>query len=415
MSFLSNILIVSSYIVLAIALSLGLQAFGGVSVFVSWIASAVLFLFAAQIHGALNRSQENEVLTDAITGIRKSMGQIEQDVEALQERMTELAAHVDQTDKARNVKLVAEMKVLESLVQQLASGVARRVTEDDTASIDLEEQEEAELNPAWRLGRFDNAHPSAFDRASDDELLQEISQSIEAGRVDLYLQPIVSLPQRRMRFYEALTRLRAEDGRIIMPRHYLRVAENAGLMSTIDNLLLFRCVQAVRQLLAHSQDVAIFCNISAHSLQDQNFFPQFVDFLENNTDLATRLIFEFGQETVDMCGPLELANLRRLAQLGFRFSVDRVTALALDTRFLRDRNFRYVKVPVSVLTDEAEHVTPTKDDLARAGIDLIAERIEDDAALQAVLKLGVDFGQGYLFGEPRPLRSVLVSSGAKAA
>lgn len=415
MSFISNLLIVCSYIVVALALALGLQAFGGVSPFAGWIAAAVFFLFAAQVHGALNRSQENEILTDAIAAIRQSMVTLEQDVEALQVRMTDLKAHVDQTDKARNLKLVAEMKVLESLVQQLAAGVAKRVASDETAALDLLTEDEDKLNPNWHVGGFDQSNPSEFDRASQEQLLDEVRRSLEDGRVDLYLQPIVSLPQRKVRHYEALTRLRTEDGKIIMPRHYLRVAENAGLMSTIDNLLLFRCVQVVRQLVDRSRDVGVFCNISAHSLQDQNFFPQFIDFLENNEDLATRIIFEFGQETVDHCGPLELANLRRLAGLGYRFSMDRVTALSLDPKFLRDKNFRYVKAGVAVLREEREEVAALKDRLIRAGIDLVAEKIEDEATLTDVTSIGVDFGQGYLFGEPRPLRAVLSSSGAKAA
>ena len=50
----------------------------------------------------------------------------------------------------------------------------------------------------------------------ESDLLETIRASLEENRVDLYLQPIVSLPQRKMRFYEALSRLRAEDGSVIM-------------------------------------------------------------------------------------------------------------------------------------------------------------------------------------------------------
>ena len=67
-----------------------------------------------------------------------------------------------------------------------------------------------------------------------------IRASLEENRVDLYLQPIVSLPQRKLRYYEALSRLRAEDGSVIMPAQYIKVAAPAGLMSVVDNLLLFR-------------------------------------------------------------------------------------------------------------------------------------------------------------------------------
>jgi len=53
-------------------------------------------------------------------------------------------------------------------------------------------------------------------------MLEMIRASLEENRVDLYLQPTVSLPQRKVRFYEALSRLRSESGSIIMPAQYIR-------------------------------------------------------------------------------------------------------------------------------------------------------------------------------------------------
>ena len=93
---------------------------------------------------------------------------------------------------------------------------------------------------------------SYLDSLGESELLETIRASLEENRVDLYLQPIVSLPQRKLRFYEALSRLRAEDGSVIMPAQYIKVAAPAGLMSVVDNLLLFRCVQIVRRLTAQA-------------------------------------------------------------------------------------------------------------------------------------------------------------------
>jgi cyclic-di-GMP phosphodiesterase TipF (flagellum assembly factor) len=56
------------------------------------------------------------------------------------------------------------------------------------------------------------------------------------------------------------------------------VAEPAGLVAAIDNLLLFRCVQIVRRLARQDRRVGIFCNISMASLGDDAFFPHFLGF-----------------------------------------------------------------------------------------------------------------------------------------
>ena len=89
-------------------------------------------------------------------------------------------------------------------------------------------------------------------------IVAEIARAIEANRVDLFLQPIVTLPQRKVRYYEALTRLRADDGALLTPDDFLSYAENSGLMPAIDNLLVFRSVQVVRRLSSKNREVGLF-------------------------------------------------------------------------------------------------------------------------------------------------------------
>src|SRR5471030_1850896 len=101
-----------------------------------------------------------------------------------------------------------------------------------------------------------------------------------------------------------------------MPAQYIAVAGQAGLMSVVDNLLLFRCVQIVRKLTAKSRDIGIFCNISGDALADTEFFPQFLDYMQANKDLAGQIIFEFSQSAVLKAGLEGEANLRRLSDMG---------------------------------------------------------------------------------------------------
>jgi cyclic-di-GMP phosphodiesterase TipF (flagellum assembly factor) len=151
-------------------------------------------------------------------------------------------------------------------------------------------------------------------------------------------------------------------------------------------------------------DVGFFCNISPHTLADSEFFDQFVDFMRLNVKLAKNLIFEFGQVEVGAYGAEEWAQLERLSNLGFRFSMDRVTNLDLDFR----RRFSFVKVEARTLVSEYEKVGASIDvtDLAEAmkrnDINLIAEKVESEHVVPELLDFDVDFAQGYLFGEPTP-------------
>ncbi len=234
--------------------------------------------------------------------------------------------------------------------------------------------------------------------------------SLEDNRVDLYLQPIVSLPQRKLRYYEALSRLRDKSGQVIMPAQYMQVAGQAGLMSVVDNLLLFRCVQIVRRLTQKSRDIGIFCNISGDTLTDKEFFPQFLDYMRVNKDLAGQIIFEFSQEAVIKAGLEGERNLTTLANMGFALSMDHVETLALDFLRLKAIGFRHLKVRSATMlrgmnnAGAAVAAEDFKKLLTRHGLNLIAERVEDEKTVLQLLDYAVDYAQGYLFGEPRAVR-----------
>jgi cyclic-di-GMP phosphodiesterase TipF (flagellum assembly factor) len=251
-------------------------------------------------------------------------------------------------------------------------------------------------------GRF------GLDRA---QLLRLIGGAIEANRIDLYLQPVVSLPQRKVRFYEALARLRTEEGEVLSPADFLGLAEAGGLMPRIDNVMLFRCVQVLRRLATKNREVGVFCNISGSTLNDPQFFPQLSEFMQANRALAPSLVLEFSQSTVRAMGPIEHESLAALAELGFKFSLDRLADLRLEPRELAERGFRFVKAPALLLLNRTGtqagdiHPADFSDLLGRFGIDLIADRIESEGMVVDLLDYDVRFGQGFLFSPPRPVRT----------
>ena len=129
-----------------------------------------------------------------------------------------------------------------------------------------------------------------------------------------------------------------------MPRDYLPVAENAGLMPIVDNVLLVKSVQLLRKLRSDSRVKGVFCNISVQSLLDRDFFPELVEFMEENSGLSESLVFEVSQPAILGLTRGELAALDTLGALGYGFSLDHVGDLDVDFAGLRDRSFRFVKI-----------------------------------------------------------------------
>ena len=242
------------------------------------------------------------------------------------------------------------------------------------------------------------------------QLLAAVTSAVDSNRIDIYLQPIVTLPQRKVRFYEAVSRLRDANDRLLTAEDFIETAEHAGLMSRIDSMVMQRCVQVLQRLTTRNKEVGVFCNVAAATLANPAAFAQCLDFLEASRALAPSLILEFKQAAFRGFGAIEREHLAALAQRGYRFSIDHVTDLKIEPRELADRGVRYIKVPAALLLDPQQtsaadiHAADLSGLLSRFGIDLVVERIEGERAVVDLLDYDVRFGQGFLFAAPRPLR-----------
>ncbi|MEJ0075463.1 MAG: EAL domain-containing protein [Alphaproteobacteria bacterium] len=318
--------------------------------------------------------------------------------------------------------LASEIDELGGLVKELADAVAAHEQMLESAIANATPPRPAAApapEPAARYAEPDRAEPAEAPRMpasgpfrgmEQSAIVAQIARAVEANRVDLFLQPIVTLPQRKVRYYEALARLRNDDGSLISPGDFLGPAEGSGLMPAIDNLMVFRSVQVVRRLSTKNREVGLFCNVSATTLANGIVFQEIADFLGANRVLAPYLVFEFSQGAVRQMGPIEHECLATLAEQGFRFSMDHMTDLRVEPRELADHGFRFIKVPAALLLSRAAasgdiHPADFSDLLGRFGIDLIAERIEGEATVVDLLDYDVRFGQGFLFSPPRPVRA----------
>jgi cyclic-di-GMP phosphodiesterase TipF (flagellum assembly factor) len=411
--------------VLLIAVSLG--AVGYLSYGFSPMQAAALALIALVVLAIGNmiaaRRRDRSDAAAQITDQTRRLTEVAQQVTDVGRRLTALEGQVEASlNKERTIAepLAIELSELGALVKQLADTVASHdaALQRTQAATPVSPAVERSAEPVARAATVTRpAEPSRDTKKmntaavlDDPAMVETVRQAIEAGRIDLYLQPIVTLPQRKVRYYEALSRLRTENGDIVTAADFLDYAEAAGAMTRIDNLALFRAVQVVRRLAMKNREVGIFCNIAGTTLSDPGFFPQLTEFIDANRSLPGTLVFEFAQATVQKLGPMEQESLASLAERGFRFSMDHVTDLRFEPRDLSQRGFRFVKVSAPVLLESLEtpdgdiHPADLSDLLGRHGIELIASQIESDGTVVDLLDFDVRYGQGFLFSPPRPVR-----------
>ena len=380
----------------------------------SVIAALAALLIMALYTNVSGRLADRNDLGDQIADLSRGTGDLARQMAEMSRRVAVMEGQVDGTvDRVRGTidPIATEIGELGCLVLQLAETVASHATV-------LQEQGALPTPPAPPPVAADAPAVSEsgatsarhFRGLSREEIVALIDKAADAHRIDLYLQPVVTLPQRKVRYYEALSRLRTEDGDIVPAGEFIDIAESAGLMPRIDNLLLFRCVQVTRRLQLKNRDIGVFCNVCGLTLSDPVYFRHFLDFMDANRALSGALILEFTQKGYRAFGPIEHESLAALAERGFRFSMDHVADLRMEPKELADRWFRFLKVPAALLLNPAIaaksdiHQGDLADLLARSGIDLIAERVETESMVVDLLDFDVRFGQGFLFSPPRPVR-----------
>jgi cyclic-di-GMP phosphodiesterase, flagellum assembly factor TipF len=317
----------------------------------------------------------------------------------------------------------AEIEELRMLIKQVARSVA---VHDAAALGDASPVEPPPASPApaksapnpdakIAVGPAGCETSQSIDANTEhDAIVAMIREAIQDNRLDLYLQPIVTLPQRKIRFYEALAHLRTPEGEVLAARDFIPHAVRAGLMPRIDNLMMFRCVQVLRRLLATTPEVGMVCNVSASTLSCPEFFPQFSEFMDANRALAPSLVLELTQSAYRSLGAEENDSLHALASRGFRFSMDHVSDLRLEPRDLGEQGFRFLKVPADLLLDRSRvtisdiHPADLSGLLSRSGVELIGEKIESEEVVVDLLDYDVKYGQGILFSPPRPVRAEIM-------
>jgi EAL domain-containing protein (putative c-di-GMP-specific phosphodiesterase class I) len=233
----------------------------------------------------------------------------------------------------------------------------------------------------------------------------EIHEALAQDRLVLHGQPILNLGSMRVEQAELLIRMQrtAESVELVPPGEFLPAAERFGHIGQIDEWVLD---QAVRHAAAgHRVEV----NLSARTISD----PSQVDRIEQAVLASgcppTNLIFEITETAVADHLDAARAFAKRLRTLGCAFALDDFGVGHGTFTYLKHLAVDYLKIDLQfvrdLLTDDADRqVVQAIIGVAKHfDIKTIAEGVEDQATLQELRRMGVDYAQGYWIGRPIPL------------
>jgi len=247
--------------------------------------------------------------------------------------------------------------------------------------------------------------------------VQRLNEAMRQNRFTLYCQTVQPLKNRKKRpsHYEILARLTDETGHVVTPAAYLPAAERYHLMPQLDRWVVREALERLRSLNweALSGAGCFNINLSGQSLYDPEFQPFLLESVRESGVPAGHLCFEITETAAVTNLASAMRLIAALKSSGCRFALDDFGSGLSSFAYLKSMRVDYLKIDgtfVRNLPDDTSDVAMVNsiNQVAHAmGIETIAEYVENDAIRATLVKLGVDYAQGYAIAVPRPLTQVL--------
>jgi diguanylate cyclase (GGDEF)-like protein/PAS domain S-box-containing protein len=258
-----------------------------------------------------------------------------------------------------------------------------------------------------------SAHDEAVARHRGEiHWLQKLQSALKEDRFELYSQPIVPVTAQNQGgpALEVLVRLKDESGQDVSPSEFLRAAERYRLMALVDRWVVQTTLSAIgRGALQMEKDRSVAINISGQTLGDTTFLEFVVDCFDRSGVTPDQICFEVTENSVIT----NIEHARRfigvLHGMGCKFALDDFGRGLGSFSNLKNLTMDFLKIDGSFMRNLArdsvnQAMVAAMIKLARTlNFQVIAEQVEDEAALEAVRKMGIDFVQGFVIARPQPL------------
>lgn len=242
-----------------------------------------------------------------------------------------------------------------------------------------------------------------FSRRLDTE--NALRKAITNNELLLHWQPIVNLKNSQVHTLEALVRWRRGEDILLMPKDFMAIAEDTGLIVDLGRWVIREACAAG----ALTEDRSVSVNVSASQLRDVRFVEDLRDILAETALPPERLIIEVTEHTV-IDPAIVNQPLKRVRELGCKIALDDFGTGYSSLGLLNQLPVDIVKLDRTFTKDLAD--SDAKQAIVKALVQLtnalnmmlVVEGVESDAQRKTLRSLGVLHGQGYWFGEPEPGR-----------
>lgn len=281
----------------------------------------------------------------------------------------------------------ADFSVLGTLVRQVAESVAH---------IEEEQEKIAQVVKNSDIKTSQNQNINNIQTPSIS--VSDVKKAIKDKRVNFYLQPIISLPQREIIAYDLSARMEIkdnkQDNKIVKAKEFIPISGNDALVREIDQIGFVQVFSLAKQNIEAKISVKFYVPISNASLRDNAMLAWLIAQLENSRAMANNICFILTQQQWDNSTSLEKAKLSSLTDTGASISISDVSSLRQNFADLKKHGVNSVRADATTFIDSPEkysdfHGADVADYIHRYNVDLIIFDVKSEQQVLTLLEDGV--------------------------
>ncbi len=266
-----------------------------------------------------------------------------------------------------------------------------------------------------RVHVFESDDAELQRRRNDMLWVNRIRQALKEDRFRLYQQPVIQVgsAQSRTVHHEILLRMLDEDGSLLEPDLFIGAAEQFGLMPDIDHWVIRHTVQWLAENQAAppgTHQLAI--NLSGQSLSSNSFIATVIEIINASAVDPENINFEITETAAIANLDEAIRFIHVLKGMGCRFSLDDFGSGMSSFQYLKSLPVDYLKIDGSYVRDLVRDpidraMVESVNQIGHAmGMKTIAEFVENQATLEALAEIGVDYAQGYAIARPASIEQL---------
>lgn len=249
---------------------------------------------------------------------------------------------------------------------------------------------------------------------NEEKVRETIVNALNDDRIEVFYQPVYSSKEKKFTSAEALARIKKEDGSILLPKYFIKVAENTGLIMQIGDRVFEKvCIMLTDPVTSDLELDSIDINLSLIQCENLNLADNFIKIAEKYQINPSIINLEITEAKFVTVYENLSKNLEKLRNYGFRISLDDFGTGESNLNYLIKMDISGIKIDRHIIWDyfESNKIRNTINyiiDLChKLNLTVTATGVEKIAHLEEMGKRGVDFIQGYYFFKPMPLSEYL--------